>query len=91
MTLNYQTPGMKWLLYASALLFALLSCKDQSTGKTQGNDTISNTANSSPVHSQTDSLNTGIDNSGTSMGEGTTTSGTSTGSSSTHKDSVKKN
>jgi hypothetical protein len=90
MTLNYQTPGMKWLLYASALLFALLSCKDQSTGKTQGNDTINNTANSAPVHT-TDSLNTNIDNSGTSMGEGTTTSGTSTGSSSTHKDSVKKN
>ncbi len=89
MTLSIRTRGMKWILYAAALVFALLSCADHSTDHSSASDTTVSNASQGPASSQTDTVNQSMDNSGASVGEGTTTSGTSTGSSSTHKDSIK--
>jgi hypothetical protein len=80
---------MKYILYAAALLFALLSCTNNSTRQKVQNDSLYEHSNATTTPSQGDSVTFKNDNTGTSVGEGTTTSGTTAGSSSSHKDSVK--
>jgi len=80
---------MKYILYAAALLFALLSCTNNSIEQKAANDSLHENLNTTNTPSQVDSGSIKTDNTGTSVGEGSTTSGTSTGSSSSHKDSVK--
>lgn len=80
---------MKYILYAAALLFALLSCTNNSIEQKAENDTLHENSKATTSPSLADSATIQNDNTGTSVGEGTTTSGTATGSSSSHKDSVK--
>ena len=80
---------MKYILYAAALLFALLSCTNNSIEKKSENDSFHENKNVFTTPTSADSVKIKNDNTGTSVGEGSTTSGTSTGSSSSHKDSMK--
>jgi len=80
---------MKYILNAAALLFALLSCTNNSIEKKAENDPLHENTNVSITPSSADSVIIKNDNTGTSVGEGSTTGGTTTGSSSSHKDSMK--